>query len=660
MKHFLRWTKNPARPFIRVCLLTLCFCAPFFAWGQLDKLAVQLGTIDPVEVDIAQNALTNLTKTDYVYLVVYSSNDKDKFALYTSGKIRPIAPEKVAALILPQIDPSKNVVLLSSASAAATQELADVLGAEDIKAKRKVRQVIGWEEDVLLYKNGAFKGYGKCFSYELKKTPQELLNNIPTGSNFVTGTDFIALSQSPNTLREWLRDWTPIETKDKVMESVKGIKTRNITLYNTLVQNKRCFMKGWRYLWELEYESYLRADINFLCQVATIQEQYTRNKTLKPDSMAAYHASFVDFLKNGTKKEYTDQLTVTGLLPYQFEAIVEASVNSMTLEEFLKEKTGVSTPFGKQIAVIGSSELNLQKELMATNSETLPKVLWTALRKTLTDKDYIKEITTLRDARIKLIGMINERIGQDPEINFQKLINLTVTTKWIQNYVSWGSLFENWMEKRYFVAATSPDIKTVNAFVIKDDEGTLLDEKKKVNQGKATFYFEIGNGNSIPVSKATDAAIAAAQSKVDAAKTVTDKKIATDALSFLLKSLKTRTLDASYLEKNTDAELKEAKTKDLEPRSELVVVELKHIQGRLEGEPLERLKDHAKLVATNKVRRIEYIFSTETAAKENQIHFQTYFIKSVIGQAPVPLRKGNDYEIYFINLKGVKTPFNFK
>ncbi|MEO0043803.1 MAG: hypothetical protein RL329_3251, partial [Bacteroidota bacterium] len=312
----------------RLYFLSLCLCLWIPLWSQTDKLAVLLGTKDPDEVSFAKTALANLKKEDYVYLVIYASNDKDKFAIFSSGKIRPKSPiEFVPWLLDPaknvdQLDPNKDIVLLSSVNSTAAQSFADVFGENDKKANRRIRKIISWDEDVLLYQNGTFKAYGLCYEYQWNRPRKALMDDaIPTGT-LVTKTqqaipsDFIVLSQAPNTLREWLRDWTPLETKDDIMESAKDLKRKNLKLYNELLQNKRCFMMGWRYLWELEYKSELVANFDFLCNVATIQEQYTQNKRLHQDSMASYQASFVRFIKKGgTKEKVLKDLIVPSLLP---------------------------------------------------------------------------------------------------------------------------------------------------------------------------------------------------------------------------------------------------------------------------------------------------------------------------------------------------------
>jgi hypothetical protein len=325
---------------LKLYFLGLCLCVPLSLWSQLTKLAVQLGSKNPDEISLANTALLNLTKDDFVYLVIYSSNEKDKFAIFSSGKIRPKSPIDLATWLLDpaknvdQLDPSKDIVLLSSTNSTAAQEFANVFGEKDEKAKRRIRKIISWDEDVLLYKNGTFLAYGLCYEYQWKAPRKELMGTaIPTGRVLTNEeqkipSDFIVLSQAPNTLREWLRDWTPLETKDDIMESAKDLTRKQPKLYDALIQNKRCFMSGWRYLWELDYKSYLVANLDFLCDVATVNEQYTRNKSLPLDSMAAYHESFANFMKRGGKKEENiKNLIVSGLMPYQFEAQVQTAID---------------------------------------------------------------------------------------------------------------------------------------------------------------------------------------------------------------------------------------------------------------------------------------------------------------------------------------------
>lgn len=298
---------------------------------------------------------------------------------------------------------------------------------------------------------------------------------------------------------------------------------------------------GWRYLWELEYKSELVANFDFLCNVATIQEQYTQNKRLHQDSMAAYQTSFVRFIKKGgTKEKVLKDLIVPSLLPYQFDAKVQTAIDGMTVTEFLNGKTNVTSILTKQIEVISDSEPKFAAELRGNSPQQLPQPLWEALRKILTDKDYIKDITKLNHARSKLMGLMNERIGQDPEIDIKKLRDITVGTNLVKEGASWGSIFEAWCLNNWAKLFEDPQKKL-----------PLV-----VNKGKATFYFNVTkNAEGKEISR-TPAAL----------NVITDKK---------------RIIDCSYIV-NNETLIPEGRD------CNRVLVELKHTQGKLEEDTFDQ------------------------------------------------------------------------
>jgi hypothetical protein len=238
------FVKNVPDSFRRDALvLLLGLCLPLFLQGQ--NLAIRLRTIgNPSDTAFAGNALRQITKSDYVYLAVYGTEQNNNTQALLKGKYFGFWYEskgsggvvlKTATQLASWIADSKNgvtdvkptvinkdIVLLSSAPAKATQELAEELGQKDAAAKRNIRKIIGWEEDVLLYKNGFFLTYGKCFQYEMGKVPQELTGNrIPTGNDRGTtaaDNDFIVLSQASNIYMEWLETW-PIATRGAIKEA---------------------------------------------------------------------------------------------------------------------------------------------------------------------------------------------------------------------------------------------------------------------------------------------------------------------------------------------------------------------------------------------------------------------------------------------------------
>jgi hypothetical protein len=351
------------------------------SWGQLDKLAVKLKTVDPKspksidEAAFARTALESIPQNDYAYLAVYSATSKDQFAVYTGGRMRPYSPVDLAKWIAEQkaalITPTQTIILLSSANATAAQALANELGAIDKAAKpsRTPRKIISWDEEVLRYQNGSFLGYGNCFEYQLGQSPKQLLDpNIPTGNALVANTPFIILSQGTNILLDWLEDWTPEEEKLKIKKSAIDLKKISKKpkdpkdpkpkkdLYDQFLQNKTCFM-GWRYFWALDIGgSNLNADFDFLCDVATIYTRYIQN-IQKTDVAAAesalYHASFLKFIKEADEKEKAIKALL--VLPKQqrlstteFQALVTQAISEKTLVTFFAENGNPTDLMSKQ------------------------------------------------------------------------------------------------------------------------------------------------------------------------------------------------------------------------------------------------------------------------------------------------------------------------
>jgi hypothetical protein len=443
-------------------------CCPLVLQAQ--NLAVRLRTTG--DTAFAGTALRQIAKLDYAYLAVYGTERNNNaqailkgkyFGLWYesngSGGVVPKTATQLATWIadskngVTDVKPTtinKDIVLLSSAPAKATQELADELGKKDAAAKRNLRKIIGWEEDVLLYQNGFFRAYGKCFQYELGKAPQELTGTaIPTGNPQGTtpaDTDFIVLSQASNIYLEWLETW-PIATRGVIKEAARLSRSRVPELYQYLLQHKTDFI-GWTYLWEQSFNGGgLRGDTLFIQNVATVARQYTRNQALKADT-AAYSAEFGRFLrKAGDKTNTISLLTPAGLVLDTFKVRVDSAAKKMTVLEFF-DAYKPTTLLEQQTMILGDS---FQKELDGTSNTVLPPNLWGDLRKALTIKDYIGRITAVSDVRDLIMGMVNEKIGTSDEVDYATLIRLTDvggTGSIITNTSSAGSIFEHWVRKK--------------------------------------------------------------------------------------------------------------------------------------------------------------------------------------------------------------------
>jgi hypothetical protein len=489
---------------------------------------------------------------------------------------------------------NKDIVLLSSAPAKATQELADELGKKDIEAKRNLRKIVGWEEDVLLYQNGFFQAYEKCFQYELGKVPQELIGNrIPTGN--ARGTtpaqnDFIVLGQASNVYMEWLETW-PIATRGIIKEAARKSKSNVPDLYSYLLQHKTDFI-GWTYLWELNFSAGpLRGDTNFIPKVAMVARQYTRNPAIGADT-AAYSAEFGRFLRKGGDRINTiSMLTPTGLVLDTFKVRVDLAAQRMTVTEFFSAYKP-TTLLEQQTMIIGDSESLLQTELEGNASVLLPPKLWATLRQLLTNNNYMGKITLLEDVRQKLMGVMNEQIGTSSEVDYATLIRLTDidrTGTILKNTSSAGSIFEHWTRKNVVTTAQS---------------------------GKLTFYFDKTNTN------------------------VADAP---------LTGYKPRIIDCFYLD-----------------GKDTIGVEMKHyLPTTKNGKTFYTLIDvyqlrrYALLTQPGvhkRIKQIEYLFSTEDAAKFNQLQFESVFGAN-------ELNKGKYYQVYFVYKNGAKYEkkiFNFK
>jgi hypothetical protein len=173
----------------RLKVLMIGFFLPFVLHSQ--GLMVNLPPSDTAFMIPALGKIP--VSKDFVYLAVYSvqisgnsqqPTKEDNFVCYVPSRafLATKTPAYVAGWIANptnKVDLTKKIVLLSSATPAAAQALADELG----KKGKKV-PIINWDEEVLLYQNGNFLPYGKCQQYEANLPPKELTGtDIPQVNN---------------------------------------------------------------------------------------------------------------------------------------------------------------------------------------------------------------------------------------------------------------------------------------------------------------------------------------------------------------------------------------------------------------------------------------------------------------------------------------------
>jgi hypothetical protein len=82
------------------------------------------------------------------------------------------------------------------------------------------------------------------------------------------------------------------------------------------------------------------------------------------------------------------------------------------------------------------------------------------------------------------------------------------------------------------------------------------------------------------------------------------------------------------------------------------LVELKHTQGKLEEDTFDQLRDNVMLLGKDKknqtdkkIKRIEYVFSTQKTAADNNDIFLLFFD---------PLDQKNTFDVFYINDSGEK------
>ncbi|MEY4902616.1 MAG: hypothetical protein RLZZ292_431 [Bacteroidota bacterium] len=627
MKYFLSLKVRLQLGFLKRSLLCLCLYLPISAWGQYDYCVYSL---DNDEVQFAVNALKQIT-TNPLYLNLFIHGSSEQFSMYNQNtkKFQVITPMDVVELL--EADKvTKNIILLSSTNAVAAQKLADALGKKDQLAKRsKLRQVISWDGEVLLYSNGFIKGNGKCYQYELGMDPKELTGKaIPIGNAFSEdASDFLLTNQAPNILIDWLNETLTLTSTAAEQERVKRwrraaskLKVRQKPFYDSIRLQKDCFA-GWYHLKELDYQSSsLLVDLNFLCPVAAIRRQYTRNADLGADTVK-YSNAFRLYLKNCKYKTATiDDLAEEGLPIDSFEIRTDRANKAEDLETFLsKLKIKATTPLEKKWAIIGATEPNLAEQLRGNKPSQFPVALFKILYDLVETYPYdpLAEATMTADKyRSKLTTQINQKIGMGAGMQDGLTIIIMrditkVNDGAIKQQGSRGRIFETWVReawaKRKLFDWKKPNGEEVSGYP---------------NQGKQLFYFAVTN-----------------EGKPNEMRTPIDKATATS---------RTRIIDCSYIDGGGDLN----KQGD---NCNLVGVELKHTTGVLDGEPLKQLYDNVKLVRAKKLKRIEYVFSTKMTAAANN----ATFITPTTDKGFKANEKGALFEVFFINDKGEKEIIKF-
>jgi hypothetical protein len=157
---------------------------------------------------VARQALLLMPNSDYAYIAIHGKGGV--FKILEGNTWKTITHKSLAKWIANERTyDNKTIVLLSCANKSSTQKLANYLAVLDKAAKRSIRKVIGWDNNVVLYANGYIRGYGACrrFSPQVSNLPlpEILLNNdIPKGKGVYPPlkTKYVVLSTSNLTQSE--------------------------------------------------------------------------------------------------------------------------------------------------------------------------------------------------------------------------------------------------------------------------------------------------------------------------------------------------------------------------------------------------------------------------------------------------------------------------
>jgi hypothetical protein len=172
---------------------------------EMPRRAIGLLTSDSI---IARQALQLMTNNSYAYIAIHGKSDV--FKIIEGNTWKTITHKSLAKWIANERTyDNKTIVLLSCANKSSSQKLANSLAVLDKAAKRPLRKVIGWDNNVVLYANGYIRGYGACRRFSPQAgnlpLPEILLNNdIPKGKGIYPPlkTKYVVLSTSNLTQAE--------------------------------------------------------------------------------------------------------------------------------------------------------------------------------------------------------------------------------------------------------------------------------------------------------------------------------------------------------------------------------------------------------------------------------------------------------------------------
>jgi hypothetical protein len=621
--------------------------------------------LPPSDLLLVEKSLQKISTPQYVYIVIHGENNV--FKIWEGKNWKEISHKSLARWISENISyNNKTIVLLSCSNSQTTQALSNRLAQLDTTAKprRNVRNVIGWDDATFIFENGFITGEGACRMFipsTTKGNPpiSRVLSacEMPRGVGFEPDeTDFVMLGGEDLILMRLLKEndkklfkWSmatlrredkslylameaEILATPKIQELLQ--ERKKTTLQKRLREIKAAIDKeveaqkpdikaprlwdAWFYLKLRHQKSRYINDLEVLKATRMIMKEY-----FALPNAEAYRDVFDVFLNACLDIDASKLLKLTGQTTFAyFQAVAKKVSKGELLSNYLSTRSFdetlmkdpddtkqqetfleqfkrkpvtapkldkvVQTDIARiqNIAVWASSEPNIAVYMNETSQKwktpKFPKKAFDALN-VLLNEPYITTITnasevTVDEVRKPLVHKINKILGENIA-NIVDLRNLTKKQGLITKTGSWGSIFEYWVREQFFVALDAPDD-------VKDANKTLLEvQKKRWNHGKVRFYLLL--------TKDKDG-------KVLERKAVLGDEITPDK----------RIIDCSYTEPNAD-----------DPTCTKVAVEIKHTQGRLESDPITQLQDNVKLVRAKKLKRIEYIFSTEATALANQALF---------------------------------------
>jgi hypothetical protein len=191
----------------------LGLCLPLLILGQ-PEFILNLNTVPHKddngvsEVEFVTLALSKLPKDNpYTYVAIHGNKNQFGTATGKNSNWEAVATPDLAKWIAEKAPAEKPIILLSSANQTATKQLVLELAKKTNTPKRKL---IAWDEDLLLYENGHILGYGVCREYGFDGTIRTVLKKDMIriqGNLFEAGKSCINLSNTRNSLTDWVHDW---------------------------------------------------------------------------------------------------------------------------------------------------------------------------------------------------------------------------------------------------------------------------------------------------------------------------------------------------------------------------------------------------------------------------------------------------------------------